>query len=65
MTRLAAIAAALDADTAEEFLRRLESEGFSVEPIPKNTVNIIHQEPKIRYVPVPASAPRWSPMRYR
>lgn len=63
MTRLAAIAAALDADTAEEFLRRLESEGFSVEPIPKNTVNIIHQEPKIRYVPV--SAPRWSPMRYR
>lgn len=64
MTKLAAIAAALDADTAEEFLERLETAGFSVEPIPKNTVNII-QEPKIRYVPVPVSAPRWSPMRYR
>jgi len=64
MTKLAAIAAALDADTAEEFLERLETAGFSVEPIP-NTVNIIHQEPKIRYVPVPVSAPRWPPMRYR
>ena len=51
--KLDAITAALPADTAEEFLEHLEAEGYSVEPIPRITVNLVHQAPQVRYVPAP------------